>query len=34
MIIDYRLLGKRIKTQRLIKGATQEQFAEFMDVSV
>lgn len=34
MAIDYKILGQRIKTQRLIKGATQEHFAEYMDVSV
>lgn len=33
-IIDYKLLGSRIKTNRLIKGTTQEHFAEYMDVSV
>lgn len=34
MSIDYKILGKRIKAQRLIKGTTQEHFAESMDVSV
>lgn len=34
MAIDYKTLGKRIKTQRLIKGTTQEHFAEHLDVSV
>lgn len=34
MNIDYKLLGNRIKSLRLTKGATQENFAEYMDVSV
>lgn len=34
MSIDYKLLGNRIKAQRIIKGITQEHFAEQMDVSV
>lgn len=34
MAIDYKLLGERIKTQRLSKGTTQEHFAEHMNVSV
>ena len=34
MSVDYQLLGKRIKTQRIIKGKTQEHFAEQMEVSV
>lgn len=34
MAIDYKLLGNRIKKQRLVKGTTQEHFAEHMDVSV
>ena len=34
MSIDYKLLGNRIKEQRIAKGTTQEHFAEQMDVSV
>lgn len=34
MAIDYKILGDRIKTQRIIKGTTQEHFAEHLDVSV
>lgn len=34
MAIDYKLLGKRIKKIRLIKGKTQEQLAEEFQVSV
>ena len=34
MSIDYKLLGERIKQQRMIKGVTQEKFAEYMNVSV
>jgi transcriptional regulator with XRE-family HTH domain len=34
MAIDYKIIGQRIKAQRLIKGTTQEHFAEQMDVSV
>jgi len=34
MAIDYKILGKRIKEQRLSKGTTQEHFAEHLDVSV
>lgn len=34
MAIDYKLLGERIKAQRLSKGTTQEHFAEHMNVSV
>ncbi len=34
MAIDYKLLGERIKMQRLSKGTTQEYFAEHMNVSV
>lgn len=34
MAIDYKILGDRIKTQRIIKGMTQEHFAEHLDVSV
>ena len=34
MAIDYKVLGKRIKTRRLAKGTTQEHFAEHLDVSV
>ena len=34
MSIDYKLLGERIKIQRLSKGTTQEHFAEHMNVSV
>lgn len=34
MSIDYKLLGNRIKSQRIAKGTTQEHFAEQMDVSV
>ena len=34
MAIDYKLLGERIKTQRIAKGTTQEHFAEHLDVSV
>ena len=34
MAIDYKILGERIKTQRLSKGTTQEHFAEHMNVSV
>lgn len=34
MTVDYKLLGNRIKSLRLTKGATQENFAEYMDVSV
>ena len=34
MAIDYKVLGNRIKTQRITKGTTQEHFAEHLDVSV
>ena len=34
MSIDYKLLGERIKQQRRIKGTTQENFAEYLNVSV
>ncbi len=34
MSIDYKLLGERIKQQRKVKGTTQENFAEYMNVSV
>ena len=34
MAIDYKVLGNRIKTQRIAKGTTQEHFAEHLDVSV
>lgn len=34
MSIDYRLLGERIKRQRRLKGTTQENFAEYLNVSV
>lgn len=34
MAIDYKILGKRIKAQRMAKGTTQEHFAEHLDVSV
>lgn len=34
MAIDYKVLGKRIKEQRVLKGTTQEHFAEHLDVSV
>lgn len=34
MTIDYKLIGKHIKAQRLQKGITQEIFAERMNVSV
>ncbi len=34
MAIDYKILGNRIKTQRIAKGTTQEHFAEHLDVSV
>lgn len=34
MSIDYKLIGKRIKTKRIAMGQTQEFFAEYMDVSV
>jgi len=34
MAIDYQILGNRIKAQRIIKGTTQEHFAEHLDVSV
>ena len=34
MAIDYKVLGKRIKNQRLSKGITQENFAEQLNVSV
>lgn len=34
MAIDYKVLGKRIKAQRIAKGTTQEHFAEHLDVSV
>ena len=34
MAIDYKVLGKRIKEQRILKGSTQEHFAEHLDVSV
>ncbi len=34
MAVDYKLLGERIKKQRLSKGTTQEHFAEHMNVSV
>lgn len=34
MSIDYKILGNRIKELRTAKGATQEHFAEQMDVSV
>ena len=34
MAIDYKFLGERIKAQRREKGATQEHFAEYLNVSV
>lgn len=34
MTIDYKFLGKRIKSQRQAKGKTQENFAEYLNVSV
>lgn len=34
MAIDYKFLGERIKAQRRIKGTTQEDFAEHLNVSV
>ena len=34
MWVDYKVLGERIKTQRKIKGTTQEHFAEHLNVSV
>lgn len=34
MSIDYKILGTRIKAQRIAKGTTQEHFAEHMNVSV
>lgn len=34
MLIDYKVLGERIKMQRKIKGTTQEHFAEYLNVSV
>ena len=34
MAIDYKVLGNRIKEQRIRKGTTQEHFAEHLDVSV
>lgn len=34
MTLDYRLLGERIKRQRKLKGTTQENFAEYLNVSV
>lgn len=34
MTLDYRLLGERIKRQRRLKGTTQENFAEYLNVSV
>ena len=34
MSIDYKLLGKRIKNARLATKKTQEQSAEYLDVSV
>ena len=34
MAVDYKVLGKRIKAQRIAKGMTQEHFAEHLDVSV
>ena len=34
MIIDYKLLGKRIKDARKLAKITQEQSAEYLDVSV
>ncbi|OUN35762.1 helix-turn-helix domain-containing protein [Lachnoclostridium sp. An76] len=34
MLIDYRLLGDRIRQQRRNKGRTQENFAEYLNVSV
>ena len=34
MAVDYKVLGKRIKAQRIAKGTTQEHFAEHLDVSV
>ena len=34
MSLDYRLLGERIKRQRRLKGTTQENFAEYLNVSV
>lgn len=34
MSIDYKLIGSRIKKHRLLMGKTQEQFAEYLDVTV
>lgn len=34
MAIDYKFLGERIKSQRKAKGKTQENFAEYLNVSV
>ncbi len=34
MLIDYRLLGDRIRMQRRNRGKTQENFAEYLNVSV
>ena len=34
MTIDYKFLGERIKSQRKAKGKTQENFAEYLNVSV
>ena len=34
MLIDYKLIGQRIKTKRKEKGFTQENIAEQLDISV
>ncbi|MDE6469668.1 MAG: helix-turn-helix domain-containing protein [Eubacterium sp.] len=34
MGIDYKLIGKRIQTSRKKRNITQQELAEFMDVSV
>ena len=34
MIIDYKLIGQRIKTHRIEKKLTQENVAEFLGISV
>ena len=34
LTIDYNLIGKRIKEQRIKKGLTQENIAEYLDISV
>lgn len=34
MALDYKLIGKRLKNARVLKGYTQDKLAELMDVSI